>query len=116
MPTDEEYKELVSKLDSLTKKYEELKPKEDADSTPKEDARDVSIKRGTSFLKAFLEKDLPKDKLDTYTFNDLLVAAELKTSMKPASNLNPAPPLSKEDAVVDSRPEWQRPKVEASHT
>jgi len=116
MPTDEEFAALTSKFDTLFKTVEELKPKADTDATPKEDARDISIKRGTSFLKSFLEKDLPKEKLDSYTFNDLLVAAELKTSMKPPITLNPAPPMSKTDAVVDSRPEWQRPKVEASHT
>ena len=114
MPTDEEFTELVSKFDTLAEQYAKLKPKEDADSTPKEDARDISIKRGTAFLKGYLEKDLPKEKLDTYTFNDLLVAAELKTSMKPPKTLNPAPPIDKEDAVKDSRPEWLRPTVKAT--
>jgi len=110
MPTDEEFKELAAKLDTLVKTVEDMKPKEDADSTPKEDARDKLIERGAAFLRSFLANDLPKEKLDSYPLNDLLVAAELKTSMKP-SNDNPAPPLSKEDAVKDDRPEWLIPTV-----
>ena len=114
MPKEEKNAELVAltaKLDALTKIVETLvKPPED-EPAPKTDARDVSITRGTAFLKEFLAKDLTKEKLDAYTFNDLLVAAELKTSIMPNLNLNPAPPLSKEDAVDDPRPAWLRPTV-----
>jgi len=109
--TDKQIEELIAKIDTLEKKVVELTPKKDA-SVPKEDARDISIKRGTDFLKSYLAEDLPKEKLDSYSFNDLLVAADLKATMKPAINLNPAPPINKTDAVEDNRPEWLIPTIE----
>ena len=113
MPTDEEWAGLVSKLDALSYDVESLKPKEDPDPTPKTDARDTSIAKGKAFFITYLDKVLPKEKLDTLSFDELVLAAELKSVIKP-SNLNPAPPISKTDAKTDNRPEWLIPTVESA--
>ena len=101
--TDEEFAALVKKVDSLS-----TPP---VDPIPKEDARDILLNRGAEFLRDYLKDNLPKEKLDSYSFNDLLVAAELKSHFKP-SVLNPAPPITKTDAKPDSRPSWLIPTIE----
>ena len=102
MPTDDDFQALVAKVDALAAALE-------PPTTPKEDARDVSLAKGTSFFKTYLEKVLPKEKLDTLTFDELVLAAELKAQIQPPK-LNPAPPIDKTDAA-DPRPAWLIPEV-----
>ena len=102
------FSDLVAKVDALTKVIDDLKPKQDTENIP--DPRDISIERGKAFLNSYLEKDIPKEKRDTYSFTDLLVAADLKLA-RPTNQLNPAPPIEKTDAVKDNRPEWLIPTV-----
>ena len=102
MPTDDDFRALADKVDAL---ITSLTPPE----TPKTDARDMSLAKGTAFFKTYLEKVLPQEKLDTLTFDELVLAAELKSQIQPP-NLNPAPPVEKQDAK-SSIPEWMRPEV-----
>lgn len=103
MPSDADFVALAEKVDALIKA---LTPPE----TPKEDARDHSLAKGVSFFKTYLEKVLPKEKLDTLTFDELVLAAELKAQIQPPQ-LNPAPPINKTDAKIDPRPKWLIPEV-----
>ena len=102
------FDDLTAKVDAITKTLEELKPKEDADKET--DPRDKSISEGAEFLKNFIGKALPEKKMDTMNFDQLLVAAEMKSTFKPANTLNPAPPISKTDAT-DKRKPWEIPEV-----
>ena len=102
------YEDLVKKVDAISETLESLKPKEDAE--PETDPRDKSIKDGAEFLKNYIGKALPEKKLDTMNFDQLLVAAEMKTSLKPANTLNHAPTIEKKDAT-DKRPSWEIPEV-----
>lgn len=102
------YDDLVAKVDAITEALEALKPKEDADKET--DPRDKSIADGAEFLKNYIGKALPEKKMDTMNFDQLLVAAEMKSTFKPANTLNPAPPISKKDAN-DKRKSWEIPEV-----
>ena len=114
MPTDAEWAELTAKLDSLTKELEALKTPPAADSTPKLDARDTSLAKGKAFFLTYLDKTLPREKLDTLSFDELVLASELKSQISPVK-LNPAPPIDKTDAgTTDSRPAYLRATVEGS--
>lgn len=106
MPTDEEWAGLVAKLDSL---IESIKPKTDTETAPP-DARDKSLSKGISFFKTYLAKTLPKEKLDTLEFDELVLAAEMKSVITPAVNLNPAPPIKKTDSKTD-QPDFLRATV-----
>lgn len=107
--------EINKKLDTLTKL---LKAKEDAveetdDPNPKEDAKEKSIARGVKFLKSYIGDTIPKDKIDTYEFSDLITAADMKLAL-PGKRLNPAPPMDggkkKEDA--EDPMAWLTPGVD----
>jgi hypothetical protein len=108
MIKDEEFAALVAKLDAALVQIEALTPKED--TTAKEDARDLSIKKGVNFLKTFLDGVLPKEKLDSFNFDELVLAAELKSQIKP-SKINPAPTIGKEDTKNDGRPSYLKATV-----
>lgn len=102
------YDDLVAKVDAITEAIEALKPKEDAEDET--DPRDKSITDGATFLKNYIGKALPEKKMDTMNFDQLLVAAEMKTTFAPANTLNPAPPIIKQDAT-DKRKSWEIPEV-----
>jgi len=102
------YDDLVKKVDTIIETIEALKPKEDAAEKP--DPRDKSLAEGVTFLKSYIGKALPQAKLDTMNFDQLLTAAEMKTTLTPQNTLNPAPPISKKDAT-DMRPSWEIPEV-----
>lgn len=98
---------LTEKIDTLTQQVEDLKPEEE--STEKTDTRDISIEKGSVYLRKNLEKVLSKEKLDTMNFDELLVAAEMRDTIKPPT-FNPAPPIvSKKD--TEARPSYLIPEV-----
>ena len=100
--------DLAAKLDAVLARVAALEPPLE---TPKTDARDTSLAKGAAFFKTYLDKVLPTEKLDTLTFDELVLAAELKSQIQP-SHLNPAPPLTpKPDATSDPRPDYLRPTV-----
>jgi len=99
MPTIEELMELIN---SLTAKVDALTPKEDVEDVP--DPRDESLEKGVSYFVKKLDGVLPKEKLDTLSFNELLLVAEMKGIVKKDSHDNPAPPLdsiTKKDVKLD---------------
>lgn len=102
---------ILEKLDAMEQRLESLEhPPEEESIEEKTDARDLSLEKGKSFFKSYLKDALPKEKLDAYTFEELLVAAELKSTFS-NSTVNPAPPLTKTDHKEDPRPSWMRPVV-----
>lgn len=110
--SDEQFAELVSKMDTLSKTVDKLtqeKPPEETDSTDKTDTRDLSLKKGVDYFRNILKDALPKEKLDTLSFDELVLVAEIKQN---DSHFNPPPPIEKKDTdKKDTRPEWLIPKV-----
>ncbi|MCK5344917.1 MAG: hypothetical protein KAR20_16010 [Candidatus Heimdallarchaeota archaeon] len=99
---------LTEKIDTLTKQVEDLKPEEE--TVEKTDARDTSIEKGSVYLRKNLEKVLSKEKLDTMNFDELLVAAEMRDTIKPPT-FNPAPPISPK-TDTEKRPGFLIPTVD----
>jgi len=105
---DEELKKYLEKLDARLDTLEKP-PEEEKEDT--EDPRIVSAQKVLiKLLTPYFKEDTLKDK----TFDQLLLIADLKEDFTPPVKLNPAPPLTKEDAKDDPRPEWLRPTVNAS--
>jgi len=100
MPSDADFVALTEKVDALIKA---LTPPE----TPKEDARDKSLAKGINFFKTYLANALPKEKLDALTFDELVLAAELKGHTPPALNPAPAPKNDAKPGV----PDWMAVEV-----
>lgn len=112
--TDEQFAELVSKMDTFSKQLESLTPKEQPDPADKIDTRDTSLAKGKAYFLTFLKDTLPKEKLDTLTFDELVLAAELKHSNL-MTGFNPPPPITKTDTEKDDRPYYLIPTVEEAH-
>lgn len=113
MPTiEEQIAGLRTEMDTFSAALESLTPKEDTNSTDKIDARDTSLAKGKAYFLTILKGALPKDKLDALTFDELVLAAELKSDLHPG--FNSPPPITTEKADTDDRPEWEKATVEGT--
>lgn len=77
-------KNILKKLDALVKKVDALEASLKTEEKEKEDSdpRDILLKRYAETIKNSLEGVLPKEKLDSMTPEELLIASELHKSMK----------------------------------
>jgi len=106
--TDEQFAELVSKMDTLSKEIETIKKPPETPTADKTDTRDASLEKGKSYFRTILKDALPKEKLDALSFDELVLVAELKQN---DSHFNPPPQINKTDTKVETRPDFLIPKV-----
>lgn len=109
--SDDEWKAMSAKVDALISSVEALKPKED--TKPPANPLQPLIDKGTIFMRTYLKDKLPKEKLDTLSYDELLLAADLASTLKPTVPLN-APPIGKSDTATpktDTRPAYLIPDV-----
>lgn len=113
MPEDEQIEEpkskkgssdppILKKLDALTKKIDALEEKLAPEQKEDADPRDALIKKGAEAFRGILADALPKEKLDAMSFEELLIAHELKSKLDSAKPKEVGNELKgKEDAKKD---------------
>ena len=87
--TPEEEKELLEKLDTMTKKIELLENPPEPEGDQKEDEIDPRIEKAEAIMRLSLKGSFSDEKLAEMKFDALEIAMNLKADFKPPKGMKP---------------------------